>query len=261
MTAAGAAGAAEQTDDHGAVTDWLRSVAEGGTTEGQIILLDQAMQGYSEAQYSLATIYRGGIGVARDMNRARAWYRAAAAQGHRAALESLRFLAGEGDSAAYYALGLLNRDGLGVPRDSRKARQAFRWAGENGHILALFAAADMDADEAAALAGYGRVSRLAQSALDLETGGGSRAAAQYWIARLYLSGAGGLEQDAVAAARWLKGAAISGLDVAQYELARLYLDGRGVPRDRGRALAWLEAAAASGMSRAEQEIARIGEQQ
>lgn len=274
LLAANAAGA-EQTDDHAVATDWLRSVAEGGTTVGQIILLDQAMQGYSEAQYALATVYRGAAGVARDMNQARRWYQAAA-QGHRAALDSLRYLAGEGDGAAFHALGLLSRDDLGVPRDAARARQAFRWAGEDGHVLALFALADLQldgvggaVDEMAAEAGYAQVARLAQNALIMPAGEEgaaikarkSRARAQYWIAKLYLAGAGGLEQDAVAAARWFAGAADSGFDLAQYELGRLYRDGRGVARDRGRALAWLEQAAAQGMNHAEREIRRIGGQQ
>ena len=55
MFAAGGAGA-QQTDDFAASTDWLRGLAEGGTTEGQVILLDQATQGSLEAQYAVAII-------------------------------------------------------------------------------------------------------------------------------------------------------------------------------------------------------------
>ncbi len=84
-----------------------------------------------------------------------------------------------------------------------------------------------------------------------------RATAQYWIGKLYLTGGGGLEQNAVEAALWFEGAANSGLDEAQYELGRLYVQGRGVPRDLSRALVWLEEAAAQGMTHAEKEIERI----
>ncbi len=266
------AAGAEQTDDRAVTTDWLRSLAEGGTSEGQIILLDQAMQGYAEAQNALAILYRGGAGIARDMAQARRWYQAAAAQGHQAALESLRFLASEGDGAAFYALGVLSRDGLGVARDPEAARQAFFWGGKEGHILAHFAAADMlldgvggEVDEAAALARYAQVLRLAQFALNLCTAEENakmgapkrRATAQYWIGKLYLTGGGGLEQNTVEAALWFEGAANSGLDEAQYELGRLYVQGRGVPRDLSRALVWLEEAAAQGMTHAEKEIERI----
>lgn len=262
---------AQQSAEQAESTDWLRSLAEGGTTEGQIMLLDQATQGSANAQYALGVMYSGG-GIPRDMGEARRWYQAAAAQGHIAALESLRFLASDGDGAALYALGLLSRDGLGVPRDPEAARQAFFWGGKEGHILAHFAAADMlldglggEVDELAASARYTQVLLLAQFALNLCTAEENaileapkrRATAQFWIGKLYLTGGGGLEQNAVEAARWFAGAANSGLDEAQYELGRLYVQGRGVPRDLSRALAWLEEAAAQGMTHAEKEIERI----
>ena len=261
---------AQQSAEQAESTDWLRSLAEGGTTEGQIMLLDQATQGSANAQYALGVMYSGG-GIPRDMGEARRWYQAAAAQGHIAALESLRFLASDGDGTALYALGLLSRDGLGVPRDPEAARQAFIWGGKEGHILAHFAAADMlldglggEVDESAASARYTQVLLLAQFALNLCTAEENsileapkrRATAQFWIGKLYLTGGGGLEQNAVEAARWFAGAANSGLDEAQYELGRLYVQGRGVPRDLSRALAWLEEAAAQGMTHAEKEIER-----
>ena len=263
---------AEPDEENNASTDWLRSLAESGASEGQIVLLDQAIQGYAEAQYALAILFRGSTGVPTDMNQARRWYHAAAAQGHTAALASLRQLANEGDGPAFYALGVLNRDGLGVPRDLAKARQAFLWASEAGHIAALFAAADMllngsggTTDIDAAHAAYEQVVSLCQSAL--KKGGGQdysdifatdiRAGAQYWIANLYLQGGGGLERNAAAASLWFADAANSGLGSAQYELGRLYLQGRGVPLDREQALAWLEDAAAQGAEGAAEEIARI----
>ena len=263
---------AEPVQENNASTDWLRSLAENGASEGQIILFDQAIQGYSEAQYALAILFRGSTGIPTDMNQARRWYQEAAAQGHTAALASLRHLASEGDGAAFYALGVLNRDGLGVPRDLAKARQAFLWAAEEGRIDALFAGADMllngwggAGDIGAAHATYEKIVRLCQSALkkvrvrdnsDFTTID-IRAAAQYWIANLYLQGGGGLERNAVTASLWFKDAANSGLGPAQYELGRLYLQGRGVPLDRAQALGWLEKAAAQGVEGAAEKIARI----
>ncbi|MDA0230801.1 MAG: tetratricopeptide repeat protein [Proteobacteria bacterium] len=263
---------AESADEQAASTDWLRRLAESGTSEGQMILLDQAMQGSAEAQYALAILFRGDSGIPADMNQARHWYQAAASRGHAAALESLRYLASEGDGAAFYALGVLNRDGLGVPRDLAKARQAFLWAGEAGHVEALFAAADMlsngmggTTDTATARATYAQVVRLCRSALKMDGEGNNddraaidiRTAAQYWIAKVYLLGAGEFERDAVAAALWFADAASSGLGSAQYELGRLYLQGRGVPLDREKALVWLEYAAAQGVKGAAEEIAQI----
>jgi len=268
MFYAGTAGAQQSVDQIDS-TDWLRSLAEGGTTEGQMILLGQAIQGSPDAQYAIATMYRGGAGIPRDMVEARRWYQTSAAQGHLPALESLRYLASGGDSVAFYSLGILSRDGLGMPRDAESARQAFFWGGEEGHILAMFAEADMlrrgeggVIDETAALARYGQIAGLARTALNILIenktsvldAGNERAAAQYWLGKLYLAGGGGLRRDAVRAAQWLEDAANSGLDLAQYELGRLFLHGRGVPRDDARALEWLEAAAAQGMARAATEI-------
>ena len=224
----------------------------------------------------MALLFRGGAAIPRDMDAARHWYQAAAAQGHRASLESLRLLASEGDGGAFYALGILNRDGLGVPHDAKAARTAFKWAGEEGHVLGLFAEADMLAagvggasDEVAAMTRYGQIADLARTELNFSQedpageprGGDARAAAQYWIGKLYLAGAAGLRQNAVEAATWFAGAAQAGVAMAQYELGLLYRQGRGVPRDRARALAWLESAAAKGMPGAQQEIERMGRDQ
>jgi len=271
LALSGAAMAAEQPGQRAGATDWLRNLAENGTSGGRVILLDQALQGYAEAQFTLATMYRGGVGAARDMAQARRWYQAAAAQGHKAALESLRALAGEGDSAAFYALGVLSRDGLGVERDPLAARRAFHWAGEGGHILAHFALAEMMAtglggtvDEPAALRNYRQAVHLARSALALPASAAnssqlsqSRATAQYWIGKAYLAGQGGVAQNAAAAAWWFESAADWGLADAQYELGRLHARGFGVSRDVIRAIAWLEKAAAQGTSAADDELARI----
>jgi len=270
---------AERSDQAGrqvGATDWLRSLAEGGTSEGQMILFDQALQGSAEAQYNLASMHQNGGGVSRDMILAIHWYRRAAGQGHTAALAGLRYLASEGHSAAFHALGVLNRDGLGVPRDPVAARQAFRWAGEAGHIPALFAIAEMVAaglggthDTAAAERHYREVARHSSAALNFSaervsaTDRGtaeklqfSRAAAQYWIGGLYLSGQGGVLQNSGEAARWFKNAAVWGLAEAQFELGRLYAKGRGVTRDPPQALHWWEKAAAQGIEAAIIEVAR-----
>jgi TPR repeat protein len=251
-----AAAAPARSDPEVEATDWLRNVAEGGALEGRMILLDQALQGSAEAQFAMAGLYR----AARDMSHARRWYLAAAGQGHAAALASLRSLAGDGDAAAFYALGVLSRDGLGVPRDPPAARQAFRWAAQGGHIPALFAAAEMMAaghggavDENGAWRNYRQAARLAGAAVGdmTEPLQESRAIAQYWLGRIYLSGLGGIVQNTAQAARWFEQAASGGLAEAQLALARLYAQGRGVPQDSGQAAAWFDKAAAQGVGAAD----------
>jgi TPR repeat protein len=251
-----------QSDERvAAETDWLRSQAESGTAEAQMILFDQALQGSAEAQYAVALLYAGGTAMPRDMRQARRWYGAAAAQGHKAALSGLRHLASEGDGAAFYELGVLSRDGLGVPRDPEAARQAFKWAGETGHPLALFAAGEMflngigggvDAD--AARARFAAVGCGADADTEPEADvDRARLRARYRIGLCYLTGQGGLEANAVEAARWLRAAAESGFAPAQRELGLLYRQGRGVPRDGEREFYWLERAAAGGSEEGEKD--------
>ncbi len=263
--------AQEHSEQHANTSEWLRNQAESGTSEGRVILLDQAIQGYAEAQFMLGDMYRGGVGATRDMAQARHWYQAAAAQGHSMALESLRILASDGDSAAFYILGVLSRDGRGVPRDLVAARQAFHWASEGGHILAHFAEAELMAngmggavDELAALRSYLQTVRLASAALGSPVAENisatldqSRALAQYWMGRTYLTGHGGVVQNAAAAAGLFESAARDGVAQAQYELGRLFARGRGVPHDPMKATAWFEKAVAQGLRAADEEIAGI----
>jgi TPR repeat protein len=62
--------------------------------------------------------------------------------------------------------------------------------------------------------------------------------AQYNLARLYLDGAG-VQQDARQAARWLTLAAEKGHGPSQALLGHLLVTGQGVPRQRARGLMWL----------------------
>ena len=250
-------------------TDWLRSMAGSGTTEGHLMLLDQAMHGSAEAQYDVALLFRGGAPILQDIDSTRYWFQKAASQGHRASLEGLRLLASEGDSGAFYSLGILSRDGVGVPRDAEAARKAFRLSAEGGHVLALFAEADMlmtgeggALDRTAALVRYGRANGLVRAELKLSTeevggeprGGAARAITQYWIGKLYLIGGTGVRRNSSKAAAWFADAANSGVDKAQYELAISYLHGRGVTRDEVAARTWLKRAAEQGMVLTQREL-------
>src|SRR5262245_14115597 len=69
--------------------------------------------------------------------------------------------------------------------------------------------------------------------------------AQYKLASLYRLGRG-VEQDDVAAFRWMKSAAERGHAEAQLHVAKMYLAGRGIAADVAEARAWLAKAAANG---------------
>ena len=65
--------------------------------------------------------------------------------------------------------------------------------------------------------------------------------AQYNLARLYLDGTG-VEADPRQAARWFNLAAEKGHAPAQALLGQLLIDGQGVPKQRARGLMWLSLA-------------------
>ncbi len=69
------------------------------------------------------------------------------------------------------------------------------------------------------------------------------AAAQWWLAQLYLRGQG-LLQDCEVATKWLQRAADQGEAFAQWDLGKLYRDGKGVPQDDIVAHMWLNLTAA-----------------
>jgi TPR repeat protein len=71
------------------------------------------------------------------------------------------------------------------------------------------------------------------------------AAAQYNLALMYMTGRG-VQQDYAAAAIWLRKAAEQGYAFAQSNLGTLYRDGRGVPENDAEAVVWFRKAAHQG---------------
>jgi uncharacterized protein len=69
---------------------------------------------------------------------------------------------------------------------------------------------------------------------------------QYNLAHMYMSGAGGLAKDNVAAVRWLAIAAKAGHPPSQALLGHILFVGNGVADQRARGLMWLELAKDSG---------------
>ena len=82
-----------------------------------VALHEQAGQGETEAQVSLAFTYRRGEGVLQNDVAAARWFRAAAEQG---------------DAEAQFNLGFHYREGRGVPQDDARAIRWYRRAAEQG---------------------------------------------------------------------------------------------------------------------------------
>lgn len=241
---------------------------------GQVLLQDAAAaarwyrraaeQGFSPAQLAFAIALDGGWGVPRDPAEAARWYRIAALQGERGAMWRL----------AYHY-----RRGIGVPRDLVEAWAWFdrlaafgdeRAAGERDWLgligldeelilqaearsaalarelppTALFADTDR-------FAGEGEGPALDRGLIAAQSGDWDRARrewqararegdamAQFRLARLYAEGRG-VKRDPLQAERWLKEAAAQGHVAAQLDLAELYEAGDGVAPDPVEAMAWL----------------------
>jgi len=153
----------------------------------------------------------------------------------------LQRLADGGDAEAWYRIGVIKEQGIGMTEDPAGAAVAFAKAAKLGHAKAQFRLAQMLA------AGKGGV-------LDL---GGARhwygeaakqgiAEAAYNAALLAETGRGG-PVDMAAAEAFYRQAALGGVPAAAERLALLYLDGRiGGASDPVQALAWLLKAEALG---------------
>ncbi len=67
--------------------------------------------------------------------------------------------------------------------------------------------------------------------------------AQMFLGKAYYNAEFGAKRDFVAAAKWYKASAKQGEVSAQADLALMYLDGQGVPRDNILAYMWMNVAA------------------
>jgi hypothetical protein len=93
--------------------------------------------------------------------------------------------------------------------------------------------------------------KLAEAAQDcLARAERGDAKAQYNLARMYYRGQG-VPQDYAAAARWSRKAADQGDAKAQYSLAYMYHQGQGVPLDYAEAVRWTRKAADQGLAAAQ----------
>ncbi len=166
-----------------------------------------------------------------------------------AAVKALEFAADEGHALALWKLGRMYADGDGVPRNDLKAFEYFsRIADENADEAPDSPRAGVVASAFVSLGGYylegvrgSYVVANPERAAEMFSYAASYfgdSTAQYQLARLYLEG-NGLDRDQRQAARWLNLAAEKGHSSAQALLGQLLVNGQGVPRQRARGLMWL----------------------
>ncbi len=208
--------------------------------------------GLAMGQHNLALAYYAGKGLLKDNEQAHFWWERAARQGH---------------TQAQFNLGALLWNGDGVPKDSNQAIKWFRQASDAGHIQArafldtIFDQTDFDLNTESAdksdvteidptltntLAEAGKAYAQQDFAnafnLWLKAAERGSADAQYQIARLYQQGRG-IEQNTKKAFEYIQQSANNGQSQAQYELAQHYLQGNLVDKNETLALYWMQSAA------------------
>ncbi|HEY6896225.1 MAG TPA: tetratricopeptide repeat protein [Rhodocyclaceae bacterium] len=197
---------------------------------------------YAEGAFNLGILYEEGLGVAKDMSRALAYYeRAAKLGGVRAA----------------FRLGKIYWFGTpSVPQDKDKGRQFLTLAAQGGDSEAasyLNAAAPVGSPLAAADAAEAKGQLAEAASILLAAASAGDRAAQTRIAWYYEAGKG-VTRDLAAAARWFGQAAAAGDGEAMYALAVMHRTGAGMPEDHAKSADWLRRSAAAGYVPAQREL-------
>jgi uncharacterized protein len=168
----------------------------------------------------------------------------------KSSVEALKYAAEGGQSLAQWKLGRMYADGDGVPHDDLKAYEYF------DQIVRNYDEDETDRRDLGAVSnaivaiGIYSLNGIANSPVQADPDRAfemfqyaatnfSDPDAQYNLARMYLDGAGGVEKNNMRAARWLQLAAEKRHHPAQAVLGHLLFVGEGVPRQRARGLAWL----------------------
>ncbi|RDI61097.1 hypothetical protein DES45_102492 [Microvirga subterranea] len=165
------------------------------------------------------------------------------------AAQALEYAAGQGHTLALWKLGRMYADGDGVDHDDLKAFEYFsKLADQNADESPDSPNAAVVSSAFVALGGYflegikgTYVAANPSRAVEMFNYAASYFSdpnAQYNLARLYLEGTG-VSKDARRAARWFNLAAEKGHHASQALLGHLLITGQGVPRQRAKGLMWL----------------------
>ena len=203
------------------------------------------------------------------------------------AIQNLEEKAEQGDILAQYQLALMYLEGKGVDQDEE---QAFYWmekAVEQGYDLAQIQLALIYLFGTQVAIGYKKLLRQLFRGLGLsledvldeekafylleKAANQGNFLAQYQLALMYLEGKG-VDQDEEQAFYWMSKAARQGYASAfdwmlkkaeegyasaQYELALMYLEGKGVDQDEEQVFYWMEKAARQGYAKAKKMLLQI----
>lgn len=187
---------------------------------------EAANNGSAEAQYCLGDLYDDGVRIAKDLPEAERWYRMAAAQGHLSAQLNL---------------------GLVLQKTDRKSEavEFFRQSAEKGAELGKFSG--QYSYGRCLLYGIGCEKDYKNAVKWLKAAVAVREnkMALCMLGECYYNG-DGVELDYVTAADYFRRSAALDYDDGQYQLGMCYLDGKGVQNNLAEAVKWLKKAARNG---------------
>lgn len=192
-----------------------------------------ADQGFSEAQFVLGSLYSEGDGVLKDEKRAAAWYLKAAEQGH---------------ASAQYNLGVMYDSGQGVSKDLEKATAWQRKSAEQGVSQAQFRMGSRYE--------YGDgVEKNVKQAFDWYTKAANQGhlEAQKLLGLRYSFGFD-IPKDVIKSVEWYRKAAEQGDADAQNSLGASYSNGVGIAKDDVLAASWFRASAEQGNTNAQRNL-------
>jgi TPR repeat protein len=142
-----------------------------------------------------------------------------------------------GDAAAQFNLGILYKDGQGVPQDFAQAAVWFRKAAEQGDAHAQFCLGALYSFGQGVPQDYAQAAVWYRKAAEQGDAG-----AQGNLGALYMSGQG-VPQDYAQGVAWNRKAAEQGDADAQLRLGATYIIGQGVPQSYEEAYFWFDLAA------------------
>ena len=206
------------------------------TLESHRLIERAADAGYALSQNYMGGVYRDGLMVEQDFEKAAYWYDLAAQQGNKYGL---------------YNLGLFYQEGVGVEQDTITAVFLLMRSADEGLVDAEFDLAMLLRHSEDPIL-EGQLKLAADIFQELAEEGHHRAMFQYGYA---LAHGAGITRDEEGAVEWYKKAAQYKIPDAMNNLSVMYTAGRGVEASQKEAFSWAEKAAKLGHLDAQAKVA------
>lgn len=176
-------------------------------------------------------------------------YTAYIRQDYKRAFELFHSAAQKDIDQAQYNLGVMYKEGSGIPQDYATAVWWFRLAARQGYALAQLSLGVMYQEGKGVPQDYTEAARWVRLAAQQGV-----AQAQFNLGTMYQDGSG-VPQDSAEAVKWYLLAAEQGYTHAHFNLGTMYQNGSGVPQDYVEAMKWYQLAAQLGMAEAQHNLA------